>query len=254
MAAVAVLWLSASCGDREPNDAQRLVQTAALDLTATTLDAKYSMTFDFAGDTFTMEGEVVMDLRASIGRMTIRMHGVPGVPRDAQLRVVIDGDHTYFHDPGLYGTSDWIRVSSDEAGVGDQMGTGPDLSAFLGYLSGARDVETVGKENIMGASTTHYEGDVDLERVLSHTHTQAANDADQATERLRGQLGEIDVSFDVWIDDAGTMHRMDFTFEPRAGDGGIQVRVDVREVGAELDVEIPSEEDVVDLKDLEIAP
>jgi hypothetical protein len=134
------------------------------------------------------------------------------------------------------------------------MGTGPDLSAFLGYLSGARDVETVGTENVMGASTTHYEGDIDLERVLSHTPTQAANDADQATERLRGQLGEIDVSFDVWIDDAGTMHRMDLTFEPRAGDGGIQVRVDVREVGAELDVEIPSEEDVVDLKDLEIAP
>ena len=187
-----------------------------MDLAATTIDATYSMTFDFAGETFTMDGDVAMDLQASVGEMTIRMQGVPNVPADAQLRVVIDGDDTYFHDPELYGTSDWIRVSSDEAGVGDQVGTGPDLSAFLGYLNGAQDVERIGTENIAGASSTHYKGDVDLEQAFAHTHTQA-NDAEDATEHLTGQLGEIDVSFDVWIDDAGTMRRMAFAFDPQEG-------------------------------------
>ena len=230
------------------------MRAAALDLAATTIDATYSMTFDFAGETFTMEGDVAMDLQASVGRMTIRMRGVPAVPADAQLRVVIDGDDTYFHDPQLYETSDWVRVSSDDAGIGDQVGTGPDLSAFLGYLNGARDVETVGPENVAGASTTHYTGDVDLERAFGHTQTQAANDAEEATEHLRGQLGEIDVSFDVWIDDAGAMRRMEFGFDPREGDGGFRAHVDVRKVGAKLDVEVPSGDEVVDLQDLELAP
>jgi hypothetical protein len=246
--------VSASCGDGETSDAQRLVRATAIDLAATTIDATYSMTFDFAGETLTMEGDVAMDLQASVGRMTVRMHGIPDVPAAAQLRVVIDGDDTYFHDPDLYGTSDWIRVSSDEAGIGDQPATGPDLSAFLGYLNGARDVETVGTENVGGASTTHYTGDVDLERAFVHTHTQAANDAEEATEQLRGQLGEIDVAFDVWIDDAGAMHRMDFSFDPREGDGGFRARLDVKEIGAKLDVEVPSEDDFVDLRDLQLAP
>jgi hypothetical protein len=252
--AIAILALSASCGEGETSDEQGLVRAAALDLAATTINATYSMTFDFAGEMFTMEGDLAMDLQRSVGRMTIRMHGVPDVPADGQLRVVIDGDDTYFHDPELYGTSDWIRVSSDEAGIGDQVGTGPDLSAFLGYLSGARDVETVGTENVAGASTTHYTGDVDLERMFVPTHTQAANDAEEATEQLRGRLGEIDVSFDVWIDDAGAIRRMDFAFDPREGDGGFRARLDVREIGAKLDVEVPSEDDVVDLRDLQLAP
>jgi hypothetical protein len=254
LVAIAIVALSASCGDGETSDAERLVRAAALDLAATTIDATYSMTFDFAGETLTMEGDLAMDLQASVGRMTIRMHGVPDVPEDAQLRVVIDGDDTYFHDPELYETSDWVRVSSDEAGIGDQVGTGPDLSAFLGYLNGARDVETVGTENVAGASTTHYTGDVDLERAFVHTRTQAANDAEEATEQLREQLGEIDVSFDVWIDEAGAMRRMEFAFDPREGDGSVRARVDIREVGAKLDVQVPTEEEVVDLQDLEPAP
>ncbi len=246
---ISILALSASCGEGETRD-QELVRATAMDLAATTIDATYSMTFNFAGETFTMDGDVAMDLQASVGEMTIRMQGVPNVPADAQLRVVIDGDDTYFHDPELYGTSDWIRVSSDEAGVGDQVGTGPDLSAFLGYLNGAQDVERIGTENIAGASSTHYKGDVDLEQAFAHTHTQA-NDAEDATEHLTGQLGEIDVSFDVWIDDAGTMRRMAFAFDPQEGDGSFRARVDVRKVGAKLDVQVPTEQEVVDLQDLE---
>jgi hypothetical protein len=252
--AIAILALSASCGESDTSDAQRLVRATALELAATTIDATYSMTFDFAGETITMEGDLAMDLQASVGRMTVRMNGVPDVPADAQLRVVIDGDDTYFHDPELYGTSDWVRVSSDEAGIGDQVGTGPDLSAFLGYLNGARHVETVGPEKVAGASTTHYTGDVDLERAFAQTHTQASNDAEKATEQLRDRLGEIDVSFDVWIDDGGSMRRMEFAFDPREGDGGFRARVDIREVGAKLDVQVPTDEEVVDLQDLEPAP
>ncbi|HUF59854.1 MAG TPA: hypothetical protein VMR89_10315 [Actinomycetota bacterium] len=253
LVAIAVFALGASCAEGGTPDAQALVRATAQDLATSTIDATYSMTFDFAGETFTMEGEMAMDLRASIGRMTIRMHGVPDVSAEGQLRVVIDGDDTYFHDPDLYGTSDWVRVSSDEAGVGDQVGTGPDLSAFLGYLNGARNVETIGAENIAGASTTHYTGDVDLERASTDTHTHAANDAEDATERLTERLGEIDVSFDVWIDDTGTMRRMDLAFDPREGDGGFRARVDVKKVGAKLDVHVPTEQEVVDLRDLERA-
>jgi hypothetical protein len=234
------------------NDAQRLVRASALDLTASTIDATFAMTFDFAGDTFTMEGDMAMDVAASVGRMTIRMHGVQGVPADAELDMVIDGDDTYFRDPELYGTSDWIRVSSDEAGIGDQFGTGRDPSAFLGYLNGARDVEVVGTEKVAGARTTRYGGDVDLERAFVQIHSQAARDAEETIEALRGQLGEFHVSFDAWIDDGGAMRRMDLAFDPRARDGGFRVRVDIREVGADLDVEVPSEDEVIDLQDLEL--
>lgn len=246
LAAVAILALAASCGDGDTSNAEKLVQAAAHDLSATTIDAKYSMTYDFAGDTIMMEGDVEMDLQASVGRMTIRMRGVPDVPPDAQLGVVIDGDDTYFHDPQLYGTSDWVRVSSAQAGIGDQVATGPDLSAFLGYLNAARNVETLGKENVGGTSTTHYEGAVDLEHAGVHA------DADQATEQLRDRLGEIDGSFDAWIDAGGSIRRMELVFDPREGDGGFRARVDVREIGAELDIEIPSGDQVVDLRDLDL--
>ncbi len=251
---MAILALSASCGEGRTADPERLVRAAALDAAATTIDATYSLTYDFAGDTLTMEGDVAMDLRASRGRMTIRMRGVPDVPADAELRVVIDGDDTYFHDPELYETSDWIRVSSEDAGVGDQVGTGPDISAFLGYLNGARDVETVGTENAADTSVTHYAGDVDLEQAFAQTQTQTSTDAEEATEQLRGELGEVDVSFDVWIDDGGTIRRMRFVFDPREGDGGFRARVDIRKVGAKLDVEVPSDDEVVDLRDLELTP
>jgi hypothetical protein len=249
--AIAIFSLLAACGEGDTSNPERIVRAAATDLAATTIDATYSMTFDFAGDTFTMEGDVAMDLRASVGRMTVRMDGVPGVPPDAQLKVVVDGDHTYYHDPQLYGTSDWVRVSSAQAGLGARVATGPDLAAFLGYLDAARDVETLGKEDIRGVSTTHYEGNVDLDRASAHSDPQTADHADQSTEQLRAQLGEIDASFDVWIEDGGTLRRMLLAFDPREGDGGFRARVDVRETGEKLDIEIPSEDQVVDLRDLD---
>lgn len=230
------------------------MRAAASDLAATTIDGTYSIRYDFAGDTITMEGDVAMDLRASVGRMTVRTGGVPGVPSDAQLRVLIDGDDTYFHDPSLYETTDWVRVSSAQAGLGDQVATGPDLSAYLGYLDGARNVDTVRKENIGGSSTTHYEGDVDLEHASEHSDSQMAQDASQATEQLKSRLGEIDASFDVWIDAGGRMRRMTLLFDPREGDGGFRARLDVRTVGENLDIDIPPENRVVDLRDLDVAP
>ena len=98
------------------------------------------------------------------------------------------------------------------------------------------------------------QGDVDLEQAFAQTQTQTSTDAEEATEQLRGELGEVDVSFDVWIDDGGTIRRMRFVFDPREGDGGFRARVNIRKVGAKLDVEVPPSDEVVDLRDLELTP
>lgn len=226
-AALVVSAVVTGCADVDPG-AQKRVRSAAGELAGTTVDGTFSMTFQVAGDTFTMEGDMVMDVAARIGRMTIRMRGVQDVPAGAELDMLIDGDDTYFRDPELYGTSRWVHVSSEEAGIGNGLGTGPDLPAYLAYLSSARNVRIVGIERVAGASTTHYEGDVDP-----------------------SQLNQMDASFDVWIDVHGAVHRIDLAFEPHEGDGGSQVRLNVGKIGVELDVEVPSGREVVDLQDLE---
>ena len=252
LAVVAVV--ASSCGsDEDGDDARNLVRAAASDLDAAPVDAVFSITFDSAGETFTMDGDMTVDAGASLGRMTIRMHGLSDVPEAAELDVVIDGDDTYFRNPELYGTSDWVRVSSGEAGIGEQFATGRDPSALLGYLRGAENVEVVGAQTVAGASTTHYRGDVDLDEAVAAMRPGGTVDPVGSTAASEGFAG-YDVVFDAWIDDAGVVHRMHIALTPERGGGGFVARVDVLEIGSELDVRVPSGDEVVDLQDLGAAP
>jgi hypothetical protein len=90
---------------------------------------------------------------------------------------------------------------------------------------------------------------------MTHRHTSPFRSPpvqriDQYGKSLAVSRGQH-VSFDVWIDEAGTMRRMAFAFDPQEGDGSFRARVDVRKVGAKLDVQVPTGQQVVDLQDLE---
>jgi LppX_LprAFG lipoprotein len=151
------------------------------------------------------------------------------------------------------GGKEWVKF--DLSKLGEQEGfdlqqmmqlSGTDPSQSLDLLLAAgTDFREVGEEEVRGVSTTHYEGTVDLEKVAE----QVPEEARESYRRLLELSGQTEVPMEVWIDDEGLTRRI--AYEQSLADGStMALTQEYYDFGADVDVEPPPDDEVLDITDL----
>jgi hypothetical protein len=216
----------AACGGSEATEPQTLPKidvAQAAERTADAGSARFSLSGEGGrGGSFTGEGELAGDR----GRLELHFPEAAGglVPADVEA-VYADGAlYARFSGlagliPGLAtGGRDWLRVDlgADGEALGEYLDLGEgDPTRLLETLEAAGAFDEVGGEHVRGVETTRYRGTVASSRV------------------------------DVWIGEDGLVRRV------TVSDGdGTDVRLELFDFGADVEVERPPADEVAELGDL----
>lgn len=186
-------------------------------------------------------------------------------PEKWQLEALQDGRIVYLRFPLIASElpegKEWIKVDVDALaqmkGVEldlEQLGsfgaTDP-LSILEALEAVSGPLETVGREEIRGTETTHYRTTLDPAKIAAQA--EAAGATEDVLGSFKDALAQVNlasVPLDVWVDDAGLLRRMEIdasmTQEGLGGETSMRLTFDLFDYGAEVDVEPPPADLVVD--------
>jgi len=199
-----------------------------------------------------MTGEGVFSRRQ--GHLTIDLGGLTGVGT-GQAEIVFDKLVYYMKLPAGAGASlppgkEWFKL--DFAKLGKQQGLDlsqlmqlnqSDPSQALDFIQGASDdFEEAGHEQVRGEQTTHYKGTIDLQKVAE----EAPADVQEQYRKLSELSGNQKVPMDVWIGDDGLVRKIAFTQAVPNG-GSVKMEEEFYDFGTDEQVEVPADDEVVDL-------
>ena len=256
----AVLALSAAACDSSTNDQapqqgngglapEAILQRASDDLTEQTLEATFAMTVEGGGESFEMSGDMVMDPENELAQMSFVYAGMPGSEGETTMEIVVDGPTMYMRG-AMLPDAGWLKIDAGETGMGAAFGGAGqmDPSAFLGFLRGADGIEVEGTEEIRGHETTHFSGTIDPAAFIEAAPAGEERDAAiEAIEGLEDDLGDVTMTFDAWVDEAGVPWRFSMGMSPDGADGAIVMTFDILDLGGDVEIEVPSDKDVTDL-------
>lgn len=210
---------------------------------------------------------MAMDLSSMLSQ--IADDGAQSMP--GTMRMVVDGDVAYM-SMGELGTvfgaapDGWIRIdTASGGGTGSMMSGTSDPRAFLALLAGDDgSVAEVGREDVRGVPTTHYQGTLDMAAAMasaSQTQQQELSEALSAQGLSLDALGALEMPVEVWIGDDGLARRVVITMDlgsmagamGGAGTGEVagvtmEINMEMFDYGASIDVPLPPPDKVVDLQ------
>ncbi|HWH32386.1 MAG TPA: hypothetical protein VNU01_06905 [Egibacteraceae bacterium] len=182
-----------------------------------------------------------------------------------ELRIIVDGDTAYIEMPATE-EERWAELELDRLSGGDFGFGGPGGIPFQGVQDNVeflRDsavrAEQAGEDDVDGEPAIRYELTVDLE--------ESAEDAPEDTERgLRRTLRETGVrtlDVTVWVDEDGRVARIEYALDLGQADideegveadprGRAIVTVDYRDFGADLSIDVPTGDEVVEMDEDEL--
>lgn len=253
LAAVLSALALAGCGGGSTSTAS-FVEAADAAQSADTIRFSMTGTFTAEGESWAMEGHGATDTSAGRTAFTMTM------PKSLDIEAaVMAGTKIYLRMPTLKdelpGLKPWIELDLQRLGQAEGIGfqaladfpAQTDLLTLMAYLRAAGSAEEVGSEEIRGVETTHYRSEVDLPRdadIVADENPRAA-----WSIRRREADGELIVPLDVWIDEDDLVRRL--SFEQSLPDGSsFEVTVDLNDFGADVDVALPSREDVTSYGEL----
>jgi hypothetical protein len=232
-------------------DAEAILQQASEDLSDQTVRATFEMSIDAEGESLTATGKMAIDPARELAEMRFVFEDTPGMPDGTEMEMIVDRRTVYMRSP-MFGT-DWLKIDASDAGMDDAFdGSGQmDPSDFLAFLRGADGIEVVGTEEVRGVETTHFSGTLDLGELMDHAPESAERDeVADAIEELEGEMGDLEATFDAWVDAEGVPWRVSFGFSPEGADGSFVMTMDVLEIGGKVDVQVPDPKDVTEMGDL----
>lgn len=229
--------------------------------------------------TMTLEAEGEENFEEELRRLVVQ--GPQG-----ELEIVVDGSEVYLQLPATE-EEQWARMDLDELADDNGVGFGgpvgvpfQDSRSNLEILQDVTgEVNEVGEEDVRGDTTTHYELTIDLEEAAA----QAEAEAGATLEQLSEQTGLEELDMQVWISEDDLIRRvaysvdlseiqvdqgagadgtngddsdMDTTTDPDGEPGAdvqadpqdtVTVTVEYYDFGTELDIEVPDDENVIDL-------
>jgi hypothetical protein len=270
LALTSVALLLAACGEGGSSAAPSAdPQTAVMSALAKTYEQRsmhveFEMRMAVGTEDLSFTGSEDVDLKSGAARMTMDLGMLDGT-----MEVLTDGTIIYMRSPGLtqaFGVkTDWVSMDTEAlAGAAGNpfggLGTGQlDPSAFVGFFAGAVHVKRTGVERIDDATTTRYEGTIDLAKVLGGFAEVVGTDA--GAEQVRRGLLQLklmglgDIPFTVWIDEEGLLRKerltMDLGMIPGAPkETGMTIEATFSNYGAPVDVEPPRPSKVTDVTDM----
>jgi hypothetical protein len=225
---------------------------AAGQKTSASQSARVAFKATFAGGN---EGElggegVIADHK---GRLTMDLGGLAGLG-SGQAEVVFDGLVYYMKLPPGTGVQlpagqEWFKLDIGKLGESQGLDLSQleqlnqsDPSQALDLLQGASDdFHQIGSAEVRGESTTHYQGTIDLQRVVA----EAAPEVKDVYQRLLQLSGADSVPMDVWIGDDGFVRKLRFT--EQVGESSVTVDEELYDFGTDEQVTVPSDDDVIDI-------
>lgn len=177
----------------------------------------------------------------------VHHRGLVSYPRGTEM--LYDGDVVYmrwslpWHPGGV-----WVRAPLDPSqpdplDLQDRAMRNP--IGLLSFLTGASDdAHAVGREEMGGTATTHYEGTLDLQKVVVQAPLDRRAEL-QDTLNFIGQDMSTKVPFGLWVDGHGLAHRLRIDQS-----GGYSVTIDYYDFGVPVVVTPPPAEEVISPEEL----
>jgi hypothetical protein len=220
--------------------------------------ARASFTATFTGATSgTMTGEGEFSQRE--GHLTMDMSDLGGGAFGNGTAELTFSDLVYYMKlpqgaglplpPG----KEWFKIDLKEIGQTQELDleqltqlSQSDPSQALDFLQGASDdFHEVGTEDVRGESTTHYAGTIDLNKVAEN----APADLAEQYKKLAELAPSPTVPMDVWIGDDGYVHKLRFEQKLAAG-SSMTIEEELYDWGTDVNVTVPSDDEVFDLTQL----
>lgn len=223
------------------------------------LPTPVSMTADGAMDFANEQMSMSMDM-SQLGSLG----GAVGSPADWKIEAVTDGLVMYMKAPFLQtllkSDKPWIKL--DMESIGKQQGLDlsslmsydpSQLTRFVDYLRGSKDMQVINHEQVRGIATTHYEGSVDFDAYLKALPDDQRAAARKALDNV-SKLGKPQYGlFDVWVDGQQRIRREKFDYSvsgTSAGDMRIAYATDFFDYDVPVSITIPPADQVADLMQL----
>lgn len=207
-------------------------------------------------------GRVSQTLDASelLGRVAPRSTRV--LPTGLKAQLLLDRGTLYLSLPGVpglgttrTGAQRWYRLGGDPVGGAGtpMMPTAGDPSGLLDLFGGVDAADRVGEEEIDGTSTTHYRGEVDLDRAYSGLSEADRKRLDESLGGLGGgvpRTGRVPV--EVWVDLNGMVRRLssEIDLKTTGFNGSVRFRIDFKDLGGPVDIAVPEPSAVTELPGL----
>ena len=185
-----------------------------------------------------------------------------------ELRALIDDTDVYVEVPGTEDET-WARVELDALVAGGAGFGGPgglpfrsatdNLQILEGAITGAAEGD---EEDVRGETATRYDLTVDLEQAA-----EQAAESNETWEALAEQSGITELDMQVWVDDSDLIRRIAYSLDLSQAEvdaategadvevepqGTVTVAVDYFDYGTEVEIELPEDEQIVDVDEDEI--
>jgi hypothetical protein len=218
---------------------------------------RFSIIFDFPG-LGQMTGEGFQDLKSGTMSMNLNMPPFePGMPPVKMEQLMVGG--TMYMRSDLFSAAlpkgkTWMKL--DLSSLGKELGI--DIAAImeqsrnsdprsqLSFIQGAKgDIKELGKAEIRGTPTTHYQFTIDVAEAVKDLPAELA----ELRPLLEGVgLGEFPA--EAWIDDEGLIRRINYQMSVPVDESGkaqtMSISQDFFDFGAKVDVSAPPAAQVVD--------
>ena len=168
------------------------------------------LTFNGKQSFKTGQSEITMDMTPLFASL-----GGGGVAPQGSFIIetrTVDG-YTYTKAPSFAGSQDtWVKAKLEPTTSATQ-----DPTDYLNYIKGASDdFKTVGKEEIKGVSTTHYEVTLDPEKFKEQI-AQSSSDVDKEELKAIEGIFSKPIIANVWVGKDGLVRKLDMTIDVDAG-------------------------------------
>lgn len=163
-------------------------------------------------------------------------------PGDNEM--LFDRDVTYMRWPMPWrDTPTWVRMPSDSGApdpldLQDRAMNNP--SSLLAFLTGASDdVHRIGSEEVRGTPTIHYEGTLDLQKVVDRAPPEQRAEL-QDTLNFIAEDTPTTVPFGLWVDGDGIAHRLRID-----QDGGPAMTIEYYDFGIPVEITPPPADETI---------
>jgi len=159
-------------------------------------------------------------------------------------RAVSDGTSVFVEVDG-----EWKSLPLDGALVGKAAGGWAQISESLAKLNiVGKGVTDLGTEEVRGVKTFHRRVTIDRDSSSSMIDKQLSGIGSRFPGMAGKVLGSGDVPFELWVDEAGLVRRMEMTIESPLLKGHFVI--ELWDPAAEISIDVPTATGTLDPKDL----